>query len=120
VFMMSSFWHGFYQAYYISFFFWFVQLFLNGLMYKYFKSDDQLLVKMYKKSGKIGYFVLSFLNFQLFNHSATYMLILDGSICLKLMKHLYFIPQTILIVLLLVFMALPKPRVAKIVDKEKF
>lgn len=110
VFMISAFWHGFYQAYYISFFFWFVQLFLNGLMYKYFKSDDQLFVRIYKKTGKIGYYVLSFINMQFFNHSAVYMLVLERSICWKILKHFYFLPQIILLGALFIFMALPQPQ----------
>jgi len=117
--MISAFWHGFYQAYYITFFFFFVHLFLNGLMYKYFKSDDQILVKLYNKSGKIGHFLLSFINMQFLNHSACYLLILDGNICWRVMKHLYFMPQILLLGFLFIFMVLPQAKSQKKIEKSE-
>lgn len=38
VFMVSAFWHGFYLGYYISFFFWFAQVYLEAQVYKLSKE----------------------------------------------------------------------------------
>jgi lysophospholipid acyltransferase len=38
VFMVSAFWHGFYLGYYFSFFLWFAQVHLQGLIFKYSKN----------------------------------------------------------------------------------
>lgn len=35
VFMVSAFWHGYYIGYYFSFFLWFVQVYVQGLIFKY-------------------------------------------------------------------------------------
>lgn len=82
VFAVSAFWHGFYSAYYISFFLWFTQLHMQSLTYKYFKSGKPLLARLYAKSGIVGHVILSMLVMLMFSHSATYMLVLDGHYCI--------------------------------------
>jgi hypothetical protein len=107
---VSAFWHGFYSAYYISFVFWFLQLHVQNLAFKYFKSGKPLLARLYNQSGLVGNIILSMLVMLMFSHSATYFLVLDPSSGWLLMKSLYFAPQLILIVLAVVFTFLPAPR----------
>jgi hypothetical protein len=110
VFLVSAFWHGFYAAYYISFFLWFLQLHLQSLTYKYFKSGKPLLARLYSKSGVIGHAVLSILVMLVWSHNATYLLMLDGDYCLELMRSLHFAPQILLAALTIVFTFLPAAR----------
>ena len=59
VFVVSAFWHGFYISYYLSFVFWFVQLHVHGLIFKYCKNGKSKLAKGYKDLGIIGKILLS-------------------------------------------------------------
>lgn len=113
VFLVSAFWHGFYAAYYISFFLWFLQIHMQSLTFKYFKSGKPLLARLYKASGIVGNIVLSALVMLIWSHNATYLLILDGHYCLQLMRSVYFVPQIILVALTVVFTVLPAPRESK-------
>jgi lysophospholipid acyltransferase len=110
VFGISSFWHGFYPAYYITFGLWFIQMHIHTAAFKYFKSGKPLLAQLYNRSGIIGNIILANLVMFLFSHIATYFLILDTDSCWRLMKSLYFTPQIILVVLAVVFTFLPVPR----------
>lgn len=110
VFIVSAFWHGFYAAYYISFFLWFMQLHMQSLTYRYFKNGRPLLARLYAKSGILGHVILSIIVMLVWSHNATYMLMLDGAYCLQLMSSVYFAPQILLIVLTIVFTFLPAPR----------
>ena len=96
VFAISAFWHGFYGAYYISFVLWFAQLHLNTLIFRYTKSGQSKIAKLYKKSGKVGYFILSLLTLVSFSHCGAYFMVLKGSYCLQLLIKLKFIPQMLL------------------------
>jgi len=116
VFIISAFWHGFYSAYYISFVLWFAQVHLQGMIFKYSK-EESTIVKLYKKSGKIGHGVLSFLVLLLFCHSAVYFLLLDGPSCWRLLNKVYFIPQLIMFGLIIYFTIRPSHKAKKIHPK---
>jgi hypothetical protein len=113
VFFVSAFWHGFYSAYYISFTLWFLQLHLQTLMFKYFKSGKPLLAKLYNKSGKVGEALLAMVVMLSFSHSATYFLVLERSAGWMFMKRVYFIPQICLVLLTVVFTVLPAEKTKK-------
>jgi hypothetical protein len=110
VFIVSAFWHGFYSAYYISMILWFLQLHLQSLTYKYFKSGKSILSRLYEKSGLTGHIILSMLVMLSWSHSATYFLVLESTYCWLLMKSVYFVPQIILIILTLIFSFMPVSR----------
>jgi len=110
VFSISAFWHGFYFAYYLSMVFWFGQLYLQGLIFKYCRNGRSKLVKLYNKTGKAGFVILSILVQMLFSHCAVYFLILEGYYSYKMMIKLKFLPQIILIVLIAVFSNIRPPR----------
>jgi len=72
-----------------------------------------MLVQLYKKCGKLGSFVLSFLVQLLFSQSAAFFLVLHGPYCIKIMLKLYFVPQIALIVLIVIFNLVKPPRLPK-------
>jgi hypothetical protein len=76
VFIVSAFWHGFYSAYYISEVLWFVQLYLQALMFKYFNKNTGVINRLYEQMGKIGHVLLALVVSFEFTHNATYFLIL--------------------------------------------
>lgn len=106
VFVISAFWHGFYAAYYISFFLWFCQVHLQGIIFKYTKGEP-LIVRIYNKMGKAGYVLLSILVQLLFTSNASYFLILDSRSCWNMITKTYFIPQFIMFGLTIYFTVLP-------------
>ena len=108
--MISSIWHGFYVAYYISFAMWFAQLHLQGLIFKYCKNGRSNLVKMYNKSGIAGWILLTILVQLLFSHCGAYFLIMEGYYNWKMMLKLKFVPFIILIGLIAVFSTIRPPR----------
>ena len=76
VFTVSAFWHGFYSAYYISEVLWFVQLYLQTLIFKHFNKNTTVVNKIYEKMGKVGHVLLALLVSFEFTHNSTYFLIL--------------------------------------------
>lgn len=110
VFVISAIWHGFYAAYYISMLFWFTQLHLQGLIFKYCKNGRSQIVKLYNKSGKLGYALLSFVVQFFFSHMAVYFLILEGKYCMQMMWKLKLLPQIIVFIAIGVFSTIRPPR----------
>jgi hypothetical protein len=101
--MVSAFWHGFYLAYYLSFLLWFAQLYLQGIIFKYTQDKNNIVVKIYESLGQYkAVFLAIFVNI-LFCHNATYFLIIDGNACLRLLSQVYYIPQFILLGLIILF-----------------
>jgi lysophospholipid acyltransferase len=118
VFVVSAFWHGFYAAYYASFVLWFAQVHLQGMIFKYVKNEQSILVKVYKAYPKIGKFVLSFIVCLTFNFSGAYLFILDGSYAYKLAEKLYFAPHIMLFGAIMIFSFMKAPRQKRVVDPE--
>ena len=110
VFMISAFWHGYYAGYYFSFFFWFVLLYLQGLVFKYTKYEGNFLSKIYDSLGKAGPFITSIISNIFFSHNATFFYLLEASLCFKLMQKMYFLPQLLLFVFIVVLMVIPAPK----------
>ena len=110
VFIISAVWHGFYLAYYVSFILWFAQLYLQGLIFKYCKNGRAPLVKIYKKTGYIGFIILNILVHMSFNYCAVYFLILEGYYSILMIAKLKFIPHIILFVLIGIFANIRPPR----------
>lgn len=110
VFVVSAFWHGFYSAYYISEVLWFGQLYLQGLVFKYFNGRDTVVGRWYRAAGRVGTILLGLLVSFEFSHNSTYFVILEGEFCWKFMKRLYFVPELALVVLIVVFWVLPVPK----------
>lgn len=108
--MISAFWHGFYPAYYYSFALWFMQLYLQGLIFKYCKNGNSLLVRMYRKGGKVAKVFLSFLVQFSFSHCAVCFLILDNANCWAYFKSVHFIPQMVLLGLTVIFSMVRPPK----------
>jgi lysophospholipid acyltransferase len=108
-FTISAFWHGFYPAYYITYALWYVQLYLQTLIFKYTSTHRQsAVVSFYKKTGTAGKWALAFLVTLMFSHSATYFLVLSSRPNFNFMKAICFFPQIALFALLFVFMFLTK------------
>ena len=76
VFVVSAFWHGFYVSYYITFVFSFLQLHVQGLVFKHCKNGRSAFVKVYKKLGIVGKVLLSLSVLFLFSHMVGPFLIL--------------------------------------------
>ncbi len=81
-FLISSFWHGFYGGYYITFFCWFSQVHLSGLIFKYSHNPNNILMKLYKKSGPLGYYILWIICNWVFTHNGLYFQILSSNLCI--------------------------------------
>jgi hypothetical protein len=74
--MVSAFWHGFYAGYYFSFFMWFVQVYVQGEIFRYVKSENSKLRVAYKKLGFSGNVILTILVNFIFSHNATFFILL--------------------------------------------
>jgi len=83
-----------------------MQVHLQGLIFK-FAQGRAAVDKLYKKAGIVGFVVLSFLVQLMFSHNATYFLILDGKSCLRLLSKVHYLPQIILILMVVLFTVLP-------------
>lgn len=110
VFSMSAFWHGFYAAYYLSFTFWFLQLYVQGLIFKYCKNGRSVFVKIYKSAGIFGKIFIFFAVHWLFSSVAAPFLILRGYYCFQYLWKVKCAPQLILIVLWIMFTVMRPPR----------
>lgn len=109
VFMVSAFWHGFYSGYYFSFFLWFTQVYVQAEIYRLTKHEGSRLKKMFKKLGKFQ-IVGTIISCSLFSHNATFFYLLRSRLCIQLMQRLYFIPQLILPLSIIVFKVLAKAK----------
>lgn len=100
--MVSAFWHGFYGGYYLSFFFWFLQINLSQKVFKFAKQNGKhMLVKLYESMGIFGYILLwIFVNF-IFSHNGLYFQILDSQLGFAILKRLYFAPPLIVVFLII-------------------
>ena len=76
VFVVSAFWHGFYVSYYIFFAFCFLQLYVQGLVFRHCKNGRSGFVKVYKKMDVFGKILLSLSVLFLFCHMVGPFLIL--------------------------------------------
>ena len=110
VFMISAFWHGFYGAYYLSFTLWFIQLYMQGLVFKYCKNGKSQLVKLYNKAGTIGQIALSLAVNVLFTTCGGPFLTLRGYYCWKQLYSIYFAPILILAALTAIFSVVRPPK----------
>ena len=117
VFMVSAFWHGYYAGYYFSFLMWFSQLYLQGQIFKYSKYEGNFLSKIYNKMGKAAPFVTVFTANWFFSHNAIFFYLLEAPLCIKFMQKMYFVPQILPFLLIILFSVLPAPRRPK--QKEK-
>ena len=110
VFAISAFWHGFYVSYYISFVFWFLQLHVQGLIFKYCKNGRSVIVKVYKAMGIAGKVLLSVGVQFLFSSVAAPFLILTGYHSIQYLLKVNFAPHLILIFLMVVFTVMRPPK----------
>lgn len=106
-FMVSSFWHGFYGGYYLSFFFWFSQTHLQNLVFKISKNPDNMYVKAYKQTKTLGRILLWIGANALFTVNGVYFQVLSLRQGLKIMSSMYYIPTIALFGLIIVFTYLP-------------
>lgn len=106
VFMVSAFWHGFYAGYYLSFFFWFTEIYLQGQIFKYCKREGNILTKIYEKLGKAGPILTVVTCNLIFAHCGSFFYLLESELCFKLIREMYCIPQIIPIVGIIVFTVL--------------
>ena len=110
VFAVSAFWHGFYISYYLSFSFWFMQLHVQGLIFKYCKNGRSIFVKVYKSLGILGKILLSTGVQFIFSSVAAPFLIIRVKYCIEYMSKVNFTPHIILIILMVVFTFMRPPR----------
>ena len=94
-FMVSSFWHGFYGGYYISFFLWFCQSHLQHVIFKLTKNPENKYVKIYRRTPILGEIVLWVGANVLFSTNGLYFQVLSFSQGMRIMAGLYFLPAII-------------------------
>ena len=81
VFVISSFWHGFYGGYYFSFLLWFLQINLATKVFKWIQQNAKHpLMKIYDSLGTLGYVGLWIIVNFLFSHNGLYFQILDSGL----------------------------------------
>lgn len=85
VFLVSAVWHGFYAGYYFTFFLWFVQLYMQGEIFRYVKDDSSKLKKIYNSLGFFGHCLLTVILSIIFSHNAAFFAILDLNLSIKLL-----------------------------------
>lgn len=76
VFVFSAFWHGLYLSYYITFVFLFIQLHVQGMIFKHCKNGRSVFVQVYKKMGFVGKILLTLSVLFLIIHMLTPFLII--------------------------------------------
>ena len=113
VFVISAFWHGFYVSYYITFVLAFMQLHVQGLMFKYCKSGQSVMVKTYRKMGVPGKILVSFMVLFQLSHIVAPFLILISKYAIKYLVAVNFVPQIILFILLAYFSVVKPPKIHK-------
>lgn len=106
-FMVSSFWHGFYGGYYLSFFFWFTQTHLQHMIFKISKDPENPYVKAYKSLKIVGRVLLWIAANLLFTVNGVYFQVLSLSHGLKIMRGMNFIPTIAAIGLVILFTYFP-------------
>jgi lysophospholipid acyltransferase len=103
-FVISSFWHGFYGGYYLSFGLWFLQINLATKVFKFIQlHPNHLLVTLFTRLGFIGKALIWILVNFFFSHNGLYFQILDSYLGLLIMKRLYFMPPLIIVGLIWFF-----------------
>ena len=96
--MVSSFWHGFYGGYYISFFFWFAQMHLSELVFSLTKDKTASAYQAYKKTGTLGRIILWTLTNVLMTVNGIYFQVLSLDQSLKILSSLHYIPPLMVLV----------------------
>ena len=115
--MVSSFWHGFYGGYYLSFFFWFVQSHLSQLIFSETKKPNSKYVKIYKSLGILGRILLWIASNFLMTVNGIYFQVLSLGQSIQILASLYFIPPLMVIIptiLLTVFKTREKSKYQKV------
>ena len=97
VFVISSFWHGFYGGYYLSFGLWFLQINLAAKVFKLSqKNSKHLFMALYESMGVAGPVILWIIVNLIFSHNGLYFQILDSYLGFLIMKQMCFIPPVII------------------------
>ena len=79
--MISSFWHGFYGGYYLSFMLWFLQINLATKVFKWVQQNEKnQIVVVYNKLGIIGNIIVWLIVNILFSQNGLYFQILDSGL----------------------------------------
>ena len=109
-FLISAIWHGFYGAYYLSFFFWFLQLHFQGLLFKFNRNPNAPHVRLFHKLGALGPVLAWLLVSFFFNHNGVFFQILSFEACKLHLAKFHYLPQILLIAAVVVFSFIKPPK----------
>lgn len=102
--MVSAFWHGFYPGYYVTFGLYFLQIYTGNLIYKFSKVHEKhLIIKIYKSSGKIGYYVAWLVWCWIFVNNSVYFPALSGYTAWYILSEMNFAVPIFLVFLIILF-----------------
>lgn len=109
-FVISAFWHGMYGGYYLSFLFWFMQLYASGLIFKFSERKDHPLMKLYSAFKPINFYVIWFIWNYLFTHNGAYFHLLETSSGIRFVSFLNYFNLIIIISCIIIFTFLTKQK----------
>lgn len=118
-FVISAFWHGMYGGYYLSFFFWFMQLYASGLIFKFSERKDHPLMKLYDSFKPFNFWLIWFIWNYLFTHNGAYFHLLDASSGWRFISYCSYFNLIIIISCIVVFTFIPKQKKQKPSEKSE-
>ena len=94
----------------MSFFFWFLQLHIQGLIFKWTRNANAPHMKLFNNMGVMGsvlaWCVVSFF----FNHNGAFFQILDTDACFMHLAKFNYVPQIILVLATVIFSLIKPPK----------
>lgn len=98
-FAVSAFWHGFYEGYYLTFGFWFVQMYISGLIFKWSQDKTRPLMQLYLKAEPYSFWAIWLFWNWLFAHNGMYFHLLEYSYCFEMLATFKYCSPIIMIIL---------------------
>jgi hypothetical protein len=99
-----------YGGYYLSFFFWFLQLYASGLIFKFSENASHPIVKLYKKYKPFSFWLAWFVWNWLFAYNGLYFQLLSASIGYRVLESLYFAPGIFTVIIIVALSLMPKQK----------
>jgi lysophospholipid acyltransferase len=102
-FLVSSFWHGFYGGYYLSFMLWFAHMITSQVVFKESKKEKSPWARWYKKSGVAGKIAVWLASNVTFTVCGIFFQVLSLKQGIRILQGLYFVPVFLYAAVYLIF-----------------
>lgn len=118
-FMVSAFWHGYYAGYYLTFSLYFLQMYVNNIIFKFTKIyADHPIIRFYRSTEKYLYPLLWIIWTGIFVTNGTYFIALSGKTAIKIISLTNYSAPLFLVALIIFFNVITPKR--KSTDKAQW